>query len=249
MTGPSQIPAAASRQDGQLRLHVLPDPWGLNPSPFCLKVETYCRLAAIRFDPVVTLPLRAPRGKLPFIEHEGKRIPDSGLIIAYLKQHFGDPLDADLHPEQRATGHLIRRVCEESLYFVMLHARWMEPSGWNVVKPLFFGAIPPVLRDGVAALARRGIRRALYGQGYGRYSLNEIHALGAADLSAIDAVLSRQSFAVSDRPTSYDAAVYGLLANIVDAPVETVMKAEALRHASLVKYVERMRSVIAVAGA
>ena len=227
-----------------VRLHGFAPAWGINPSPFCLKLETYCRLAGIPFSPVVTLPFSAPRGKLPFIEHDGKRIPDSGLIIDYLKKRFGDALDAGLTPEQLALGQLIGRSCEESLYFVLLYSRWIDPVGWNAIRPVFFGSLPVGMRDLVAAIARRGIRRALFMQGYGRRPADEVYALGAADLSALATLAARQAFAVSDRPTSFDATLYGLLANIISAPVETALKAEALRHESLIAYVERVRAAV-----
>jgi glutathione S-transferase len=235
-----------SAEDSLIRLHVFPDPWGINPSPFCLKVETYCRLAGIPFRAVTSLPFRAPRGKLPFIDDGEKRIPDSGLIIEYLKQRHGDPLDRKLDSEQVTKGLLIRRTCEESLYFVLLYSRWIDPVGWNIVRPAFFGSLPVVVRDAAAAVARRGVKRALHGQGYGRHSASEVHAIGAVDLSALAAAIARSVFAVSDRPTSYDATLYGLLANILSVPVETALKSEACRHASLIAYVERMRSEIAM---
>jgi glutathione S-transferase len=230
--------------DGFIRLHVLPDPWGINPGPFCLKIETYCRLAHIPFLPVTTWPFRAPLGKLPFIEVDGERIPDSGLIIEYLKQRYGDPLDSGLQPEQRAKGHLIRRTCEESLYFALLHSRWIEATGWQVIQPALFGSLPIVARDTVASFARRAMKRALHGQGYGRHSTAAIHALGAADLAALAALLAEVPFAVSDRPTSYDATLYGVLANILSVPVESPLKSEARKHARLIAYVERMQSAL-----
>ena len=122
-----------------MRLHVFPHVWEVNPSPFCLKVETYCRLAGIATGSVPALPFRAPRGKLPFLEDGRERIPDSGLIIEYLKGRFGDPLDGGLNARQAATGHLLRRTCEESLYFVLVYSRWIDPEGWRVARPAFFG--------------------------------------------------------------------------------------------------------------
>ncbi len=228
-----------------VRLHVFPDPWGINPSPFCLKVETYCRLARIPFQSLPTWPFRAPLGKLPFIDDGQERIPDSGLIIDYLKRRHGDPLDAELRPEQQARGHLIRRTCEESLYFVLLHARWIEAAGWQVIRPAYFATLPALARNPVAFMARRGIQRALRGQGYGRHSADAILAFGAADLAALAETIASTAFAVGDRPTSYDATLYGLLANILSVPVEGAMKAEAQRHKPLTAYVERMRSVLA----
>ena len=225
-----------------IELHVFPSPWSFNPSPFCLKVETYCRLAGIEFRAVDSLPFRAPRGKLPFLSDGPERIPDSALIISYLNRHFGDRLDQELDAAQRAKGHLIRRCCEESLYFVLLYSRWIDPDGWKVIKPALFGAAPPLVRDAVATMARRGVRRALHGQGYGRYAPEEVAAHGAADLGALSASIAPSGFAVSERATSYDATLYAFLTNILDAPVETPLKAAAQKYSGLSAYLVRMRT-------
>jgi glutathione S-transferase len=197
---------------------------------------------------VQTVAFRAPRGKLPFLEDGGERITDSGAIIDYLKRRYGDPLDADLTPEQRTMGHLIRRTCEGSLYFVLIYCRWVDDEGWRLIEPYFFGKFPIVIRDVLGAYARRTVRQSLHGQGYGRMSREEIEAIGAADLSAIAAVLAKQPFAVGERPTSYDATLYGLLANIVSTPLAIPLQAAAKRHPALVAYVERMRALTDGAG-
>lgn len=228
-----------------IRLHVFPTKWDFNPSPFCLKAETYCRLAKVPYEAVPTLPFGAPRGKLPFITDGGERVPDSGHIIEHLKRRAGDPLDGQLDAAQRAQGHLIRRTVEESLYFVLVYARWIDPVGWGRMKPVFFGRFPPVARDAIAALAQRGVRRTLHYQGYGRHTPDEIYALGDADLEALATTIVPHRFAVTDRPTSYDASLYGILANIVAAPIETPLADRARRHAALVDYVERVRAAIA----
>jgi glutathione S-transferase len=231
--------------DGRpIKLHVFPDPWGLNPSPFCLKAEIYCRLAGISFESVPALPFRAPRGKLPFISDGNDVIPDSGLIIAYLKHRYGDPLDQGLNAEQQAQGHLFQRCCEESLYFVLLYERWIDPDGWRVIKPAFFDPLPLFLRDVVAAIARRGVRRALHAQGYGRYTPAEVVALGLADVSAVATVLAARDFAVADHPTSYDAVLYAFLANILHAPLHKALKESVRQHANLVAYVERLSALL-----
>jgi glutathione S-transferase len=235
---------AATLKDPAIRLHLFPDPWGLNPSPFCLKVETYCRLAGIPFEAVRAFPVFAPRGKLPVLSHGAERVPDSHLIIDWLKKRHGDVLDRDLDAGQRALGHLISRVCEESLYFAILYIRWVDLEGWRVVKPALFQTLIPLARDAVAAIARRGVLRALRGQGYGRYGPEEIAAAGAADLSAIATILGTRDFAVADRPTSYDATLYAFLANILLAPLENGLKDVARGHANLVAYVARVRGTL-----
>jgi glutathione S-transferase len=231
--------------DHPIILHVFPEPWGFNPSPFCLKVQTYCRLTGISFESVPTVPFRSPRGKLPFMIDGTERIPDSGLIIAHLKQHHGDPLDRDLNDEQRARGHLIRRCCEESLYFALLHDRWINPDGWRFIKPTFFGPLPLALRDVVASLARWSVRRALDGQGYGRHTQADVVALGSADLSALATTLAARDFAVADHPTSYDAVLYAFLANILRAPLNSALKEKTRQHKNLTDYVDRMDAIVA----
>ena len=60
-----------------VKLYQFPSAWGLpNPSPFCMKLEVFLRLAEIPYE-IVTWPdpRKAPKGKLPFIEHEGNRSP------------------------------------------------------------------------------------------------------------------------------------------------------------------------------
>jgi glutathione S-transferase len=226
-----------------IRLHVFASSWAINPSPFCLKIETYCRLAKIPFDLVPSMPFRAPRGKLPFMT-DGKRVvPDSGLIIEHLARTRGIDLDARLDSDQRAIGHLVRRTCEESLYFVLVYSRWIDPAGWQVVEPVFFGSLPPVVRTIVPVLARRGVRRSLIGQGYGRHRIEEVYALGGADLAAIAGVLGKSKFAAGPQPSSFDAGVYGVLANIIAAPVDTPLKQAALRHPELCDYVSRVGSL------
>ena len=107
--------------------------WEINPSPFCMKMETYLRLAGVPYKVRRTMPNKAPRGKLPYIEDKGRIIPDSGEIIEYLKATYGDPLDSGLTHEQRALGHLVRRTLEGSLFFVLAYSRWQDPVGMAVM--------------------------------------------------------------------------------------------------------------------
>ena len=75
-----------------VRLHKFGEAWGIaDPSPFCLKVESFLREANIAYEVVPFDPRRsfakAPKGKLPFIEDEdGTVVGDSSLIIARLSQ-------------------------------------------------------------------------------------------------------------------------------------------------------------------
>ncbi len=219
--------------------------WGVNPSPFCMKVENYLRLAGLPFQTQVTLPFKAPKGKLPFIiDEDGRRIPDSGHIVAHLEATRGGRLDGALTVEQRALGHLIRRTCEESLCFIGMYSRWFDEPGWSILKPAFFGHLPRPARWFVPTLVRRTLRRDVLGQGTLRHGRDEIYALGCADLDALANSLGDRPFYLTDRPTSVDACVHAFVANILKPPIDTPLKAHAERLTPLVAFIARMDGLL-----
>ena len=220
--------------------------WSVNASPFCLKVETYLRLARLPYRVEVTLPMKAPKGKLPFIvDDQGRQIADSGQILAHLEATHGAPLDGALTPVARAQGHLIRRTCEESLLFVIVYSRWIAEDGWRIIRPAFFHAMPAPLRWFVPALVRRQLRRDAWGQGVLRHSPEEIYALGCADLDALAQTLGERPFFIADYPTSVDACVYAFLSHILKVPVDNPLKRHAAGLGGLVAFVDRLDHVLA----
>jgi glutathione S-transferase len=225
-----------------ITLYQFPPAFGLpNASPFCLKLELYLRMAGLPYGNRYTLDLhRAPKGKLPWIDDDGTVVADSGLIIDHLKNKYGDPLDSDLTPAQRAAGLAITRLFEEHLYWTVLHDRWISAAGWAMTRPGFFGAMPWPLRVIVPWVARRGIRAELHGQGMGRHTPEQIHALGVADVDALAALLGDQAFFLGAKATSVDAVAAAFLANILMVPLETPVKRATAAHTNLVAYCQRM---------
>lgn len=219
--------------------------WGINPSPFCLKAETYLRLAGLPYEVRRTLPNKAPRGKLPYIVDQGQVIPDSGEIIAYVQATYGDRLDADLSAQDRALAHLIRRTIEDSLFYVMVYSRWVDPIGLREMRKAFLDRLPFPLRLIVPPLMLRRIKRMLHGQGYGRLSSDKIYAQGNADLQALLTILGDKPFLLGDHPTSVDASLYGFLVNILRVPIETDLKRAAQALPGLTAYLDRMDAALA----
>ena len=62
-----------------IRLHQFPPLWGLSSaSSFCLKLETYLRMAGLDYEVAVeTNPGKAPKGKLPYIEDGNRYFKDN----------------------------------------------------------------------------------------------------------------------------------------------------------------------------
>jgi glutathione S-transferase len=226
-----------------IKLYQFHPAWGLpNPSPFCMKVETYLRMVGLPYEVVNgTLPFKAPKKKLPYIEDGAQVVADSGFIVDYLKKTYGDKLDQNLSPAERATAHTLRRTFEESLYWVGLYSRWIEHSIWLETRRLFFGAMPPILRDLAAGTVRKGIRKALYTQGTGRHSRDEIYEIGKTDLSALSAWLGEKPYFMGPAATSVDAIAYSFLANILVPPLKSPLRDHGVSLTNLGTYCERMK--------
>jgi hypothetical protein len=167
-----------------IKLHQFAPAFGLpNASPFCMKVETYLRMAGLPYERVNSGDvLRAPKGKLPVIDDDGTVVADSSFIIDHLKARYGDPLDAALTPRQRALALACSACSRTACTGPLLYTRWIDDAGWALTGPAFFGALPVPVRWVLPPLARRGMRAELRGHGMGRHSPAEIHAIGCRDL-------------------------------------------------------------------
>jgi glutathione S-transferase len=208
-------------------IHQIPAGWGL-PSigPFCLKLETYLRMVDLPYETVVdATPFGAPKGKLPWIEHDGHKIGDSGFIIEYLERKFGCDADGSLSDDQRSIARSMRRLLEDNLYWTIVYDR----------------GVPSAARPLIAPVARRGVRKQLAAQGIGRHTREEIHAIGRSDIDALAMFLGDKPFLMGDEPTQLDAVAYGVLANIAVEPIASPVKDELQSRANLVAYLERVR--------
>jgi len=228
-----------------IELYQFPTAYGLpNLSPFCMKVETYLRMAGLPYEiRWKSAPFGAPKGKLPFIRDGETCVADSSSIVDYLKARYGDPLDAWLDPEQRATALAFQRLMEEHLYWTVLHLRWFDDANWPATRQAFFGGLPPVLRNLVPRLARRGMGRELHGHGMGRHSTDEIVALGNADVTAIAVHLGDKAHMLGNQPCSLDAVAYAFLANLLWVPLaRNPVRDHALACPNLAAYCQRMKA-------
>lgn len=225
-----------------IKLYQFPPAWGMNVSPFTLKLETWLRLSKIDYDVIATRNLgQAPKGKLPFIEDEdGTRIADSTLIIDYLKRTRRIDPDHELNERQRAEAICLQRLFEDHFYFILVYSRWIDPAGWAAAQPAYFDFLPPGVRALASSYLRRNVRKMLREQGLGRHSREELYAMGRTDLRAIAVQLGNRAYFFGDGPTTIDAIAYGFLATLFFVPVETELKQIGLEYDNLRLYCERL---------
>ena len=226
-----------------LIVHHLAGAWGLpSVSPFCLKLDAYLRLAGIDHQSVVdATPFGAPKGKAPWIEHDGKKIGDSSFIIDYLRERFGVDPDAGLTPAERGLSRALKRMLEENLYWTMVYDRWMVEPNWRIFRDIVLGGVSTPMRRIIGPLARRSVKKQLHGHGIGLHTADEIHAIGIGDAGALADFLGDKPFLMGQNPTSIDAAAYGLLANIMVPPIASPIKDDLLKRNNVADYVVRFR--------
>lgn len=211
----------------------------LSLSPFCLKLETYLRMAGIRYTNVFLMnPSKAPKGKLPYININGELIGDSGLIITALASRYGSTLERHLTTENMAVALMVMRMLDEHLYWCIAYERWV--AGWTHWKQIMFAKVPVLLRSIVANKIQRHVKAQLKSAGMGRHSPQEVFQLAVQDLEALDELLGKKEYVFESGVSTIDAAVFAFIASIINTPWDFQLKAWVLQHKGLVAHYERM---------
>ncbi len=225
-----------------IELHQFPTDYGLpNFSPFCMKVECFLKMAELKYNIVeIAVPNKGPKKKAPFIDDGDVRMGDSELIIQYLQKKHGIDINQSLNPEERAISHSTQKMLDEHFYWILVHSRWIDDRGFAVVRPLFFGGLPPMVRSIAPIIGRSSVRKALWQAGMGRHTPDEIYAFGKADIQAVADLLGDKLYMHGPEPTLLDACVVSYTGSVLLPPIETPLKEAVKSHANLVAFNERM---------
>ena len=216
--------------------------WGMpHLSPFCAKLETYLRMTDTPHQVKAAPMTKAPKGKIPFVSIDGTLMGDSQLIIERLEKGSKRPLDADLSPADRATGHAVRRMLEEGAYFAAVHVRWSLDQGWDHTKAELRKLVPGPLKM-LLPVIRRKVKKNLHGQGTGRHSDDEIAAMATADFQACADLLGAKPFLLGDHPHVCDATLYAFVEGVLRFPSDNPLKRAVAGMANLVAYRDRIRA-------
>jgi glutathione S-transferase len=218
--------------------------WGVpDVSPPCLKLRTYIKMAKIPSEDRPGDPRKGPTKKVPYIKDEdGTVVGDSGFIIEYLKKKHGDPLDGRLSKSEHAIGHLIRRTVEENLYWATLFPRWCTDEGAAEMRKVFAPVMPKLIGGLIFNTIKGQTRKNAFAQGIARHTPENSYAIGKADLDALSVILGEKSYLFGDEPTSYDACLYGTVANALAFPIKNPLTDHARGIANLVAFRERVET-------
>jgi glutathione S-transferase len=211
-----------------------------DPSPFVMKAEVLLKMADLPYRTDTGGFNKAPKGKLPYIADDGAIIADSTLIRFYIKKTYGFDFDAGLSPRERGIAWAVEKMCEDHLYWVGLHARWMVKENFDKGPRRFFDSAPAPLRPLVVAMVRRQVRRNLWGHGMGRHTAAEMEQIAARDINAIADVLADKPYLMGDRPCGADATVFPFMAHALCPLFDTAIRTCAEQRPNLVAYRDRL---------
>ncbi len=223
-----------------ITLHIFGPNLGLpDASPFCMKADVLLKMAGLAYEVDTKGFGKAPKGKQPYLVDDGRVVADSTFIRDHIERKYAFDFDEGLSVEQRGFAWATEKMCEDHLYWAIVHDRWMDDG--NFAKgPAHFDAVPAPLRPLVQKIVRRGLRKALRSQGFGRHSGPERDELARRDIDALAAQLGDKSYLFGERPVGADATVFGFLASALCPILATAMRKAAENHPSLVAYRDRM---------
>ncbi|XP_023178637.2 failed axon connections isoform X1 [Drosophila hydei] len=193
-------------------------------SPYCLKVETWLRLVALKYENVDhKMRFRSKKGQLPFIELNGEEIADSAIIIKELSAKYDKNLDAGLTAEQRNVSYATIAMLENHLIWIIFYWRAKYPD--NVLKGYKVNlqhALGLRLPNSILnfffkiTFGRKWFQgtKKLKAHGIGVHSAEEIEEFGKNDLKVLSEMLDCKPFFFGDEPTTLDVVAFAVLSQL-----------------------------------
>lgn len=210
-----------------------------DPSPFCMKAMILLKMAGLDYDTAICDPRKAPKKKGPYLVDDGESIPDSTFIRWHIEEKYGHDFDAALSASDKGVAWAIEKLCEDNIYWSVLHQRWMVEKNFSAGPRTFFMSVPMPFRHTVIGMVRGQIKRDLWGQGFGRHSQDEIVRIGNRGLDALAQILGDKPYMLGEECSSADAIAFPTVAGVLTDTFDTDLRTHAEGLDSLVAYKQR----------
>jgi len=201
-------------------------------SPFCGKVRKILRLKGIPFRVENYNGLRARQvaklsahGKLPVLDWEGERVPDSSAIALFLDQRQPDPPLYPADPREAALARSLEDWADESLYYYALYSRVEYASARARSIALLCEGRPAWERWLFAPVYVRTQGRKLDAHGFSGRSRDEIEATFLRHVDDLETMLRSRDWLVGSAQSIADIA----LSAVLDEMLRTSTLAERIR--------------------
>ncbi|CAI9570186.1 unnamed protein product [Staurois parvus] len=210
-------------------------------SPFCLKMETYLRMADLPYQNYFDGKL-SPQGKMPWIEYNHTRVSGTEFIIDFLEEKLGVNLNKNLNPHERAISRAVTKMVEEHFYWTLAYCQWVDNLHETQKMISIPGPFSDLLKWILCHLTKGIVKREMYGQGIGRFSEDEIYKLMEKDMRSLAGLLGDKKYIMGPKFSTLDATIFGHLAQAMwtlpGTRPEQLIKGELI---NLAMYCERIR--------
>ncbi|XP_076047867.1 failed axon connections homolog isoform X2 [Oratosquilla oratoria] len=208
-----------------------------NLSPFVVKLETYLRMADIKYEIDCEEPM-GPKGKLPWITLNGKEMADSQLIMEELGVKYGKDFSSNLTKEQNAVSRAFLIMVDEHLYWGLLVWRYVVDMGRVLIEQMEL----PIMYRLMWPMMLKKIRKSAWMQGVGRHENDVVENIMKKDLKAISDYLGDKPFLMGEVPSEVDCAVFGMLSQFEwNSRGSPYLKMLDMEFQNLHKYCQRMK--------
>ncbi len=210
-------------------------------SPFVLKLETYLRMANIKYE-AETKNYVGPKGKVPWVTIGEKDMGDSQLIIEHLEETRGK-LNGNLTDEQAAVERALQVTLDDRFYWLVGLDFYVINKSEDFFEILDVPQIPKFLRGQFKKYCAKVTKKQTFAHGVGRHSPEELKELTLADLKAFSNYLGDKQFLFGDTPTAADCCLFGHvgLAYFQNKDGNYIRDAIKNDYKNLLAFIERVR--------
>jgi len=219
-------------------------------SPYCLKVESWLRLAGLKYENVDhKMKYKSKKGQLPFVEVNGEEVADSAIIIKEMSSRYNTDLDAGLTPEQKNVAHATISMVENHFAWVVKSYMSSNPdlmiSGFKLdLKQLLQKNFPAVILNFLFKRKVKSAAKKVRAHGIGVHKPEEIEEFGHNDLTVLSDLLGDKPFFFGDTPTTLDVVAFANLAQVtfMDKEVSYTLRDWMTENcANLVEFCNRLK--------
>ena len=211
-------------------------------SPFVMKGEMLLKLAKLEYKTSNKGFMRAPKGKLPYIDDNGTIVADSTLIRLHLEQKHGIDFDRALSARERGIAWAVEKMLEDHLYWVLVYWRWKKDANFEKGPANFFKRAPAFIRPLIIWKVRGKVRNNLHAHGIGRHNEAEMTAMSDRAFEALSLLLGENRYLMGSEPCGADATAFAFIAGSLCPLFDSPAHAKARTLPNLIAYRERMMS-------
>jgi glutathione S-transferase len=225
-----------------IRLYTAGQQFGLpDPSPFVVKTMMLLKMAGIPYEEAKMSFRGAPKGKIPYLRDGQLLLGDSHFIGHHLEKQFGVDFSGGYDSRELSIGWSVARMCEEHLYWLLVHDRWMDKDNFEKGPKHFFDVVPAAVRPFLRHVIRRQVRKSLWAQGLGRHTETERLSLGIGDINAIAEFMGSNPYLLGSRISGADASTFAMLWGAGAPFFRSELNLYIRQHKPIMTYIDRIR--------